>query len=85
MENFESDLGGYVVLCDRCGTAKGVRANYLCDPCDKVWNSDEGPRWDDHLEASDIDADHWYPGIHAGWMGRTPPVRPWPPAPDRTG
>ena len=65
MENFEfdSDLGGYVVLCDRCGTSAGVRANYLCDPCDKVWNIVEGPRWDDHLEPSDSDADHWYPAM----------------------
>ena len=69
MENWEfdseiSEMGGYVILCDRCGTAKGVRANYLCDPCDKVWNSvTTRPRWDDHLEPSDSEADHWYPGM----------------------
>ena len=76
MENFEfdSEMGGYVILCDRCGSAKGVRANYLCDPCDKVWNSDaEFPRWDDHLEP----ADGSLPPA-AGW-------RSWDESPDFTG
>ena len=76
MENFEfdSEMGGYVVLCDRCGTAKGVRSNYLCDPCDTVWNSDaEFLRWDDHLEPA---AGSLPPA--AGW-------RPWAASPDYTG
>lgn len=79
MENFEfdSEMGGYVILCDRCGTAKGVRSNYLCDPCDKVWNSDEGPRsvlyrsrWDDHLEpepGSLPPAAGWRPRCECSW------------------
>lgn len=63
MENFEfdSEMGGYVVPCHRCGTSAGVRANYLCDPCDKVWNLIDGPLWDDHLDLEPSDSEEGGP------------------------
>lgn len=51
MWEYDSEMGGYVTLCERCGTAKGVsRHSGLCSPCDKVWNGSPDGREDD---------DHW--------------------------
>ncbi len=55
MENwhYDSEMGGYLTLCDRCGTARGVReresGDYLCPPCDRAWN-EIGKEYDDHYE-----------------------------------
>ena len=56
MENFifDDEMGGWVTLCDRCGTAKGVRSSGLCDPCEVAWGEahDEDGHYvyDDHTE-----------------------------------
>ncbi len=49
---YDSEMGGYISrLCDRCGTAKGVRStkfgDLLCPPCERVWDG-EGKEYDDH-------------------------------------